>query len=279
MTNNVEELLREGIDRLAASTTAATYAGARPPCPPGPPARPPPAPGHRRRDHRGDRRRDSRCYGRDHGRPGQQPGLHGQTITYVATRAEQALARLNQSKAIELDTITTRNGAFGFTVMNTAFNGTTGSPSPTVLGSVHASSEVDWTYKRALQRATPPPGSWSTPHHRGAGILRRRLPGPRTLAQPANRPSSGPARRKSRSQLRQRGLRLSQLETEPRQGPGLHRFTLGGNQLVDGIETIRLVGKPVTAEGETFRQTLWVDPKTTCPCGSPRSPRPTGPAH
>ena len=47
-----------------------------------------------------------------------------------------------------MDTLTTRGGSFGFTVMNTAFNGTTGSTAqlPGVLGGVHASSEVDWSY-------------------------------------------------------------------------------------------------------------------------------------
>jgi hypothetical protein len=31
------------------------------------------------------------------------------------------------------------------------------------------------------------------------------------------------------------------------------------------VDTIKLIGKPVTAQGETFRQTLWVDPKTYLP--------------
>ena len=150
MSRNVEELLREGIDRLPpTATTATTDAGT------------PATLLHRARQH--NRRRRQAIAGAIAAGtaavaaaaviaatacPGANPNaLHGQTITYVATRAEQALAQLNPAQAIELDTLTARGGSFGFTVMNTAFNGTTGTAQlPGVLGGVHASSEVDWSY-------------------------------------------------------------------------------------------------------------------------------------
>lgn len=158
MTNDVEELLREGMDRLAAYANAGASMDATTD------ARTPATLLHRARQH--NRRRRQAIAGAiaagtaavtaaaviaASAGPGANPNaLHGQTITYVATRAEQALAHLDQSHAIEIDTITTRNGAFGFTVLNTAVTPTGNPQVRTVLNAVHASSEVDWTYNGSL---------------------------------------------------------------------------------------------------------------------------------
>ena len=115
MSRNVEELLREGIDRLAA----------------GPPGRPrtPATLLHRARQHNRRWRQAlasaiaagtaavtaAAALVATAGPPGSNAGArHGQTITYVATRAEQALAQLNPGRAIEMDTLTARGGSFGF---------------------------------------------------------------------------------------------------------------------------------------------------------------------
>jgi hypothetical protein len=74
--------------------------------------------------------------------------LHSQTITYVSTRAEQALARLNQSHAIEIDTISVRNSYFYLSVQSTAANGqnNVNPQPPTALSRVHAAREVRYVY-------------------------------------------------------------------------------------------------------------------------------------
>ena len=165
MSRNLEELLREGIDRLAAANAAAANAAnaAANANAANAAAGTPHTLLHRARQH--NRRRRQAIAGAiaagtaavtaaaviiaTAGTAGGNPNaLHGQTITYVATRAEQALAQLNPAQAIEMDTLTARGGSFGFTVLNTAFNGTTGGTAqlPGVLGGVHASSEVDWSY-------------------------------------------------------------------------------------------------------------------------------------
>ena len=196
MSRNVEELLREGIDRLAATTAATATTATTDPTTPATLL-------HRARQH--NRRRRQAIAGAiaagtaavaaaaviaATAGPGANPNaLHGQTITYVATRAEQALAHLDQSHAIEIDTTDDRNGAFGFTVLNTAVTPTGNPQVRTVLSTVHASSEVDWTYNGSLSAAWLLRGRETRLHldRRGAGPLRCRLPGPRTLAQSADR--------------------------------------------------------------------------------------------
>jgi hypothetical protein len=272
MSRNVEELLREGIDRLAATTAAATDAGT------------PATLLHRARQH--NRRRRQAIAGAiaagtaavtaaaviaATAGPGANPdALHGQTITYVATRAEQALAQLNPSQAIEVDTLTARGGSFGFTVMNTAFNGTTGSTAqlPGVLGSVHASSEVDWSYDGLyLQHGYSAAGklvytvvtTGSQGYYGAAYPARIRWHNPLT-GLPSSPPGGNPALTCDNA-----GTDFPSWKPSITKALSCHLFTLGGNQMIAGVDTIKLVGKPITAEGETFRQTLWVDPKSYLP--------------
>jgi hypothetical protein len=147
MSRNVEELLREGINRLAADAEADAVG--------------PATLLHRARQH--NRRRRQAIAGAiavgtagvtaaaviaaTAGTP-QPSALHSQTITYVATRAEQALSRLDQSHAIEIDTVTVRNSYFDLSAQSTAANGQNNvNPQPsTALSRVRAAREVRYTY-------------------------------------------------------------------------------------------------------------------------------------
>ncbi|HEY2280986.1 MAG TPA: hypothetical protein VGI00_21720 [Streptosporangiaceae bacterium] len=296
MTNNVEDLLREGIDRLAANADAAPKADAAANADAGPSANAAPNASadsnagvpmtllRRARQH--NRRRRQAITGAiaagtaavtaaaviiaTAGTGGSNAGaLHGQTITYVATRAEQALAQLNPAQAIEFDTLTARGGNFGFTVMNTAFNGTTGSTAqlPGVLSGVHASSEVDWTYDGLyLQHGYSAAGklvytvTTSAQGYSGAAYPARiRWHNPLT-GQPGSPPGGNPTLTCDNA-----GTDFPSWKASITKGLSCHLFSLGGNQMIAGVNTIKLIGQPVTAEGETFRQTLWVDPKSYLP--------------
>jgi hypothetical protein len=146
MSRNVEQLLREGIDRAAASADPDVPATLL----------------HRARQHN-HRRRQAIAGALAAGAAavtaaavivatstsGTSPStLHSQTITYVTTRAEQALSRLGQSHAIEIDTITVRNSYFNLSVQSTAANGQNNvNPQPsTALSRVRAAREVRYTY-------------------------------------------------------------------------------------------------------------------------------------
>ena len=150
-------------------------------------------------------------------------------------------------------------------LLNTAVTPTGNPQVRTVLSTVHASSEVDWTYNGSLlQQGYSGAGKLVyTSSRRGAGPLRCRLPGPRTLAQPADRWAERTGLPPSAATTR--ALTIPIGNRASRKALSCHLFTLSGDQLVDGIETIKLIAKPVTAEGQTFRQTLWVDPKTYLP--------------
>jgi hypothetical protein len=271
MTNDVSDLLKEGIDRLAA-TTATTDTEA------------PATLLHRARQHNRRRRQTiagaiaagtaavtaAAVIAATAGTAGSNPdALHGQTITYVATRAEQALAQLNPAQAIEMDTLTARGGNFGFTVMNTAFNGTTGSTAqlPGVLGDVHASSEVDWSYDGLyLQHGYSAAGklvytitTGSRGYSGAAYPARIRWHNPLT-GLPSSPPGGNPPLTCDNA-----GTGYPSWRPSITKALSCHLFTLGGSQQIAGVDTIKLVGKPVTSEAETFRETLWVDPKTYLP--------------
>jgi hypothetical protein len=272
MSRNVEELLREGIDRLAATTdaaTASTDAGT------------PATLLHRARQHNRHRRQAiagaiaagtaavtaAAVIIATAGTAGSNPNaLHGQTITYVATRAEQALAQLNPAQAIELDTLTARGGSFGFVVLNTSFNGTTGGTAqvPGVLSNVHANSEVDWSYN----------GLYLQHGYSAAGKLVYTV----TIGPHGDDGAAYPARTRWHNPLTggesgpnpaltcdNAGFGQPSWKQSITKALSCHLFTLGGNQQVAGVDTIKLVGKPLTFEGETSRQTLFVDPKTYLP--------------
>jgi hypothetical protein len=267
MTNDVSELLKEGIDRLAATVPAEAPANLL----------------RRARQHTRHRHQAfagavaagtaaitaAAAIAATAGPAVSTGALHGQTITYVSTRAEQALAQLNPAQAIEFDTLTARGGNFGFTVLNSAFNGTTGGTAqlPGVLSGVHASSEVDWSYDgQYLQHGYSAAGklvytvSTSSQGYSGAAY-----PAHIRWHNPLTGGSSSPPGGDPGLTCDNAGTGNPNWKSSITKALSCHLFTLGGNQQIAGVDTIKLVGKPVTYEGQTFRETLWVDPKTYLP--------------
>jgi hypothetical protein len=144
MSRNVEELLRQGLDRATADAEV-------------------PATLLRRARHHNRRRREAVAGALAAGGAAiaaaatfaatAAPGVsanarHGQTINYVTTRAERALARLDQSHAIEIETISVRNSYFYLSVQSTTANGqnNVNPQPPTALSRVHAAREIRYIY-------------------------------------------------------------------------------------------------------------------------------------
>jgi len=266
MSRNVEELLRQGLDRATVDAEV-------------------PATLLRRARHHNRRRREAVAGALAAGGAAiaaaatfaatAAPGVsanarHGQTINYVTTRAERALAHTSQGRAVEYDTRTITNSSFGVTVVNLAFNGTTGGTAqePTVLSDLHASRLVAWTYRdlqlqqgytasgklvfsatigpvntrqgkqvyEAYGAAYPDRIQWHSP-----------LTGGPNLSDPLNCANSG--------------FDFPNWPQGITKALSCHIFTLAGNQKINGIDTIKLVRKPQYGIGET----LWVDPTSYLP--------------
>jgi hypothetical protein len=189
----------------------------------------------------------------------------GQTITYVTTRAERALAQLNLSNAIEQETLTATNGVFDFTVLNTGSNGSGGTgPVAGVLSGVHAVREVDWTYHGLLlQQGYGTDGQLvytSTVTSKGA--YGAAFPAHVQWHNPLTGGQSGPNPPLTCANA---GMSYPNWRQGITKALSCHLFSLAGNQPVGGVDAVKLTGKPVSGPGETFRQTLWVDPKTYLP--------------
>ena len=259
MTRNVEELLRQGLDQLAADHADPEV----------------PASLLRRARRHNRRRREAIAGTLAAGgaaiaavatfltTAAPVVSVSGQTITYVTTRTERALAQLDPSKAIEQDTLTARNGYFNFTVLNTAVSA--GSPQVSgVLATVRASSEVDWLYQgQLLQQGFSAAGklvytSTEGPH----GVTGAAFPAQVRWHNPLTGGQSGP----NPPLTCDRAVNgYPSWRQSIKKVLSCHLFTLAGNQTIGGVDTIKLVGKPITAEGQTFRQTLWIDPRTYLP--------------
>ena len=259
MSRNVEELLRQGLDRATADAEVpATLL-------------------HRARRHN-RRRREAIAGALAAGgaaiaaavtfavtaAPVASSGLNGQTITYVTTRAERALAQLDPSKAIEQDTLTARNGYFNFTVLNTAVSGSGNPQVSGALSTVRASSEVDWLYRGLLlQQGYSAAGQLVYTSTEGPqGVSGAAYPAQVRWHNPLTGGQSGP----NPPLTCERAVNgYPNWRQAIQKVLSCHLFSLAGNQPIGGVDTIKLVGKPITAEGQTFRQTLWVDPKTYLP--------------
>jgi hypothetical protein len=266
MSRNVEELLREGIDRLAATTDAEA------------------APSLLTRARQHNRRRRQAIAGAiaagtaavtaaaviaaTAGTP-QPSALHSQTITYVATRAEQALAHTTQGRAIETDIETSPTTSFGFIMANIAASADGTSPqTPNALSNVHASRLVNWTYRdlslqqgysaagKLLFTATIGPVTTkgkSVPEAYGAAYPDR--------IQWHTPLVGGPDLGNSPLACYNSGSDYPNWQQGITKALSCHVFALAGNQNVNGIDTIKLVRKPQYGIGET----LWVDPTSYLP--------------
>jgi hypothetical protein len=269
MTNNVEELLREGINRLAATATTTD---------PGVPA----TLLHRARRHN-RRRRQAITAALATGAAAATAAaviaatstsgtsvnaLPGQTITYVTTRAERALAQLNPSQAIEVNTLTVHGaGDLGFSSMQSTAASPAATPIPNPLSGVHASSEVDWSYGGTfLQHGYSAAGKLVYTVTIGSqGEYGAAYPARIRWHNPLTGGSSSPPGGAPSLDCDNAGFSWPTWKQGISKALSCHLFTLAGNQQVDGIDTIKLVRKPLTVEGQTTRETLWVDPKTYLP--------------
>ena len=273
MTNGIEELLREGFDRLTADAKA-------------------PAGMVSRAQRRNRQRRAASLSAAAAGTAvvaaaaviavavvpqRSNPAPRAQTIAYVTTRAQRALAAVPQGKAIEEVGATARNGAFGFTVINMALSSQQPPPPgsavlPGVLGSVKAQRMTSWFYHGlVLNEGFSAAGNLVFT----ASIGTVTSPGGKQM--PAAYGAAYPARTRWLSPLTGPSGNLPKL-TCSNAFPGAARpqlraiilkalscrlFALAGHQQVDGVNAIKLVLKPQPGLG--IRETLLLDPASYLP--------------
>lgn len=272
MTNGIEEMLREGFDRLTADAKA-------------------PAGMVGRAQRRNRRRRIVSLSAVAAGTavataaaviavtgvvPQGGPAPRVQTIGYVTGRAQQALATVAQAKAIEEIRATARNGTFGFTVLNMALSHQQNPPGsavlPGVLGSVKAQRMTSWFYHDlVLQQGFSAAGKLVFTSSIGM------VTSPAGKRVPAAYGAAYPARTRWLSPLTGRNGTLPKL-TCAHAFPGAATphlratilkalscglFALAGHQRIDGVDAIKLTMKPALGLG--FRETLWLDPSTYLP--------------
>lgn len=279
MTNGMEQLLREGFDRLTAGARAPT--------------------GMVRRARRRNRRRRIAALSAAGTAlataavitvavlPEGSPLPRVQTAAYVTSRAQHALVTVDQKKIIAEVRATGRNGAFGFTVLNLAAtkqqHPAGSAVLPGVLGSVRAQRMTSWYYHGlSLQEGfsatgklvfasstgpvTSPAGKHVTEAYGAAYPVRTQWRSPITGGPNWSLPKltcSHPIGRNMRATI------LKELSCK--------LLTVDGHQQVDGVTTIKLVMvKPLPGlRGET----IWIDPATYLPVRtSTASPAPHGQA-
>jgi hypothetical protein len=275
MTSDIEELLREGIDRLTAGASA-------------------PA-GLVERARKGNRRRvmirSAVAAGTvvaavaaavtvtlaTGGREAGSAPVRAQTIAVVASRTERALAAAAaQGKAIQETQVSGRGVTFGLTALNMNYTFETNPPGsavvPGVLKTVTAQRMVLWTYRGLfLQEGYSAAGKLVFHNTNNEVTLRSG----RQVAEQYG--AAYPARTRWRTIIRGQSGPLPPLTCQndlvPRGYPSWRAtitkalscglFYLGGQQRVDGIEAMTLISKP--QPGFSFRERLWVAPSTYLP--------------
>jgi len=278
MTTDLEELLREGIDRLTADAGV-----------------PPGMVGRARRRHRQRRIaiRASAAAGTAlvvavavaavvatsaAGR-GAQPGYGGtpaQTVAYLTARTQRALA--GERQAIEEIQISARGAAFGLTVLNMALslekNPVGSAVVPGVLAKVAAPRMISWNYRgRSLTEGVSAAGGLvfhSTLNEvtKRSGRQVTQVFGAaypaRTRWQTILRGQSGPALRLTcQTALDLAAPGSSDWRAVLTKALSCGLYHLGGRQEVDGVEAIKLTLKP--QHGIPIGETIWVDPATYLP--------------
>ena len=199
-----------------------------------------------------------------------------QTVAYVTSRAQHALAALAQGNAIEEVSATARNGVFGFTVINMALsqqqNPAGSAVLPGVLGSIRAQRMSSWFYRglmlqegfsatgklvfaASIGTVTSPAGK-QVPEAYGAAYpvgtrWRSPLVGPNGNAPTLTCSNAFP------------GAATPDLRATILKALSCKLFVLNGHQHVDGVDAIKLVMK--APAGLPVRETLWLDPSTYLP--------------
>jgi hypothetical protein len=208
--------------------------------------------------------------------PRNSPAPRVQTLAYVTNRAQQALAAVTQSNAIEEVRATGRNGTFGFTVLNMALskepNPIRSAVVPGVLGSVKAARTTSWFYRglmvqegfsatgklvftSSIGTVTSPTGKQVAEAYGAAYPVRTRWRSP--LIGPSwNLPklTCGNAFP---------GSATPHLRATIVKALSCNLLVLDGHQRVDGVNAIKLIMKPLP--GLPVRRTLWLDPSTYLP--------------
>jgi hypothetical protein len=274
MTGELEELLHEGIDRLTAEARVPAGMVQR---------------ARRRHRQRQITIRASAVAGTalvvavativatsaaDRGtRPG-QPGAPIQTLAYVTSRTQQALA--GQRGAIEEIQVSARRATFGLTVLNMAQSpeGAGSAVVPGVLATVTAPRMVTWTYRgRFLSEGISATGglvfhSTINEVRNGAGRQVTQVFG---AAYPAStrwqtvlHGQPGPALRLTcQTALNLVAPHGSDWRAVLTKALSCGLYRLGGRQEVDGIMAIKLTLKP--QRGIPIGETIWVNPATYLP--------------
>ena len=272
MTSDIEELLREGIDRLTAGAIAPAGLVER----------------ARKSNRRRVMIRSAVAAGTvvaalaaavtvtlttgGKGQPGGIP-VRAQTIAVVVSRTERALAAVaDRGQAIQEVQASGRGVTFGLTALT--MNYTLGTPGsavvPGVLKNVTAQRLVSWTYRGLyLQEGYSATGRLVF-HNTNNEVT---LPSGRQVAEQYG--AAYPARTRWRTIVRGQSGPLPPLTCQdfPSGYPSWRAtltkvlscgsFYLGGQQRVDGVEAMTLISKP--QPGLDFRETIWVDPSTYLP--------------
>jgi hypothetical protein len=273
MTNGIEEMLREGFDRLAADAKA-------------------PAGMVGRAQRRNRRRRIVSLSAAAAGTavaaaaavitvtavvPQGNPAPRVRTIGYVTGRAQQALATVAQAKVIEEVRDTARNGAFSFTVLNMAY-GQQQNPAgtavlPGVLGSVKAQRMTSWFYHGlVLQQGFSAVGKLVFTSSIGmvTSPAGKRVPAAYGAAYPARTRWLSPLTGGRNGPLPKLtcahaypGAATPRLRATILKALSCGLFALDGQQRIDGVDALKLITRP--SPGLGFRETLWLDPSTYLP--------------
>jgi hypothetical protein len=267
MTDNIEELLREGIDRLTvgADVPAGLLTRAR----------------RRNRQRRraiatavaaGTAAVTAAAVIAATSTPAPRSGsLQQQDISYVVSRAQQALAGLTQANSIQVTKVTSSQPVdFGFRVVNMSASGGTGIQ-PGVLGDVHADRMVDWTstgfrlyqgfsadgkllFASSFGNVTSKAGKKVNEAYGAVYSARIQWHSPLVSDDLPNTPTT------CQNVL---GLESEDFRTLIAKALSCHLYTLAGHQEINGVSTLKLALKP--EPGLNIRQTLWIDPSSYLP--------------
>jgi hypothetical protein len=272
MTNGIEELLREGFDRLTADATA-------------------PAGIVSRAQGRNRRRRIASLSAATAGTavaaavaviiitvvaPRSSPAPQVQTIAYVTNRAQQALSAVAQANAIEEVRATARSGTFGFIVLNMALskepNPIGSAVHPGVLGSVRAVRMTSWLYRGLMvQQGFSATGKLVFTSSIGTvtSATGKHVPEAYGAAYPVRTrwrsPFTGPNGNLPKLTCANAfpGPDTPNLRATILKALSCNLLALDGHQRVDGVNAIKLIMKP--PPGLPVRETLWLDPSTYLP--------------
>jgi hypothetical protein len=197
------------------------------------------------------------------------------TIAYVTSQAQNSLTAVVQAGAIEVVRATARRGRFGFTVINVSPSfqeHPTGSAIlPGVLGNVKAQRTTYWSYRgSSLQEGFSATGQlvFSSVLGTVTSAAGQQVPGTYGAAYTARtrwRVAAGQSAPLPKLTCRTvfPVVATPNLAASIAKALSCKLFTLDGRQQVRGVSALKLVMRP--QPGLPLRQTLWVDPSSYLP--------------